>query len=191
MLLLAAACRPDAAPAQPPDRVLVAGRIDSVIPRGIALERFRRDIPPASRLRGGRSSQGGLVDAFWAAVTSRDTARLRELTLDLSEFAYLYYPTHPQSHPPYDLAPALMWFTLEGRGRRGVTQLLRRIPTDVKLAGHRCPPEATVQGENRVWAPCTVSWKDSAGATTTERLFGPIVERGGVYKFANYENRLD
>ena len=191
VLLLAAACRQDMTPPPPADVAVATGRIDSVVPREIALDRFRRDIAPVTRFTGGRSSQGELIEAFWTAVTSRDTVGLRELALDLPEFAYLYYPAHPQALPPYDLPPALMWFTLEGRGRRGATQLLRHIARDARLTGHSCPGESSTQGENHVWAPCTVSWRGPAGAPMTERLFGPIVERNGVYKFANYENRLD
>ena len=46
------------------------------------------------------------------------------MLLTRSEFAWLYYDTNPQSLPPYDLSPSLMWFLLEGNGAKGLGRAL-------------------------------------------------------------------
>ena len=196
MLVLAAACRgaeaqrgestePVAASSVP------AHRVDTVVPREVALARFRADLVPVAELTGGRPTRDELVRALWSAVIRRDSVALATMALGSAEFAWLYYPTHPQSLAPYDLPPGLMWFTLEGRGRRGATELLRRIPEHARLIGYRCAEPGRVQGANRVWAPCVTEWDSGDGRRVSDRIFGPIVERGGVFKFVNYENRLD
>ena len=56
--------------------------------------------------------------------------------------------------------------------------------------GYRCEGKPSVEGENTVWGPCLVQRIRAPGDTISERLFGPIIERNGVYKFITLANRL-
>lgn len=166
-------------------------RVDSAVPRAVALERFQRASARATALSGAASSRDDLVRRFTRAVEARDTAALRNLVLSRGEFAYLYYPTSGQGLPPYDLSPDLMWFMLVERSNHGVTALLsERAGRPLAVAGYRCLGDSTLEGENRIWGPCLVRRVQALGDTVEERLFGPILERGGRFKFVSYANRL-
>jgi hypothetical protein len=165
--------------------------IDSAVPRDIALARFQHESRPVTTLSGAATSRDDLVRRFTRAVESRDTAALRRLTISRSEFAYLYYPTSAQGLPPYDLSPELMWFMQVERSNRGVGALINeRSGTSLHVAGYRCLGDSTVEGRNRLWGPCVLRRVVAPGDTVEERLFGPILERDGGFKFVGYSNRL-
>ena len=98
--------------------------VDSIIPRDEALARFRSGSRIVAALEGGATSRAALVRAFAAALGAGDTTQLGRLALSRDEFAWLYYPTTPQSLPPYDLAPGLMWSLNELHGGRGLRSAL-------------------------------------------------------------------
>ncbi len=165
--------------------------VDSVVPRDVALARFRVGLDSVPALEGGAPSRDALVRRFVRALEQRDTAALRALVMTKAEFAWLYYPTNPQALPPYDLAPDLMWFVLEGRSRQGIAAALEtRAGRALHLVGHACDPVASREGENTVFGPCVVRRLQAPGDTVTERLFGPVIERGGSWKFVSYANKL-
>ena len=125
------------------------------------------------------------------ALSARDTAALARLALTREEFAFLYYPTAPQSLPPYDVPPGLMWFLLEGSSHKGLAHALEeRDGRPARYAGYVCENEASVEGENRVWGRCMVRLVQPTGDTTVQRLFGPIIERGGRFKLVSFANEL-
>ncbi len=191
ILVLAAAAVLPAGCGLPEQRASAATTVDSVLPREEALRRFRAGLPAVESLSGGAPSREALVRAFVRALERADTVTLRALVMDRAEFAWLYYPTNPMSLPPYDLPPALMWFQLEGRSRQGIaTALEDRGGRPLGYRGYRCEGATSVQGENRVWGPCLVRREQGPGDVIEERLFGPILERGGRYKFVSYANRL-
>jgi hypothetical protein len=102
-----------------------------------------------------------------------------------------YYPTSREGLPPYDLSPDLMWFMMVERTNRGATALVQeRSGQSLGYAGYRCLGDSTVEGSNRLWGPCLVRRVQAQGDTVEERLFGPIVERGGHFKFVSYSNKL-
>ena len=167
------------------------GLVDSIVPRDTAIARFQRSLPRVTAFEGGAPSQDRLVRRFAAALEKRDTAGLRALALDRSEFGWLYYPTNPEGLPPYSLTPQLMWFLVEGRTEQGLQRLLgQRAGHRLGYLGYRCEGEPSQQGENTVWGPCVVLRRTEQGDTTSERLFGLIVARGGQYKFVSYANKL-
>jgi hypothetical protein len=167
-----------------------AGVVDSAIPIEEALRRFREGRVEPAGLRGGARSREALVTEFVRALERRDTAALRRMALDAEEFAWLYYPSSPLSRPPYELPPDLMWFQLGGQSEKGASLLLsERAGSPLGHAGHSCGSER-VEGENHIFGHCVLR-RVLAGDTVSERLFGLIVERGGVYKFASYANKLD
>jgi len=170
---------------------LKASVIDSVIPREEAIQRFQAGLERAEQLSGGADSREELVRSFIDALEARDTVVLVRLTMTRAEFAYLYYSTNPQSLPPYDLSPDLFWFLLESNGRKGLSHALEeRGGTPLRYVDHRCAGEPSREGENTVWGPCLVRRVQAPGDTITERLFGPIIERGGRYKFVSLTNKL-
>ena len=187
--------RPPAAPATataPTAAAAPVGVVDSILPMPELLRRFRADLgADPGRLTGGASSRAALVRRFADAVAAEDTATLRELTVSRREFAYLVYPTHPLARPPYALPPALLWFQIGEGSQKGITRLLRRHGgRPLGIVGHACEAEPERQGENRVWARCTVRQVRGPGDTVTARLFGSVLARGGVFKFVGYANDL-
>lgn len=167
------------------------GHVDSAIPIDEALRRFRRDLPQAETLRGGFAGRERLVRGFVRALETRDTAALRRMVLKADEFAWLYYPSSPLSRPPYELAPALMWFQLQGESEKGASRLFaERAGSPLRYVDHVCAPART-EGKNRIHSSCELRRLTPAGDTVAERLFGLIVERDGSHKFVSYANRLD
>ena len=168
-----------------------AGVIDSVIPRAEALRRFQEGLQRPDSLSGGTGSREDLVFRFVAALEARDTTALNALSMTVEEFAYLYYPTNPQSLPPYDVSPGLLWFLIEGNSRKGLALALEeRGGAPLGYVDHSCEGEPSHEGENTVWGPCVIRRVQAPGDTVSERLFGPIIERGGRYKFVNLANKL-
>ena len=168
-----------------------AGHVDSAIPIDEALRRFRQELAIPEGFRGGFGSREKLIRGFVRALEARDTAALRQMVLRADEFAWLYYPSSPLSRPPYELAPALMWFQIQGESERGASRLLaERSGHALGYAGHICAPPR-VEGKNRIHSHCELRRVSPAGDTLSERLFGLIVEREGSYKFVSYANRLN
>jgi hypothetical protein len=184
-----AACGPDAG--APPAGAGAGAVVDSAVPRDEALRRFREGLAPVDTLAG-PASRDSLVAAFVTAVATHDTAALGRLVLDRREFAYVFYPTSPQGLPPYDLSPQMMWDLLTRQSERGVGDLLRRIGGKrPELAGYDCGPEPVREGENLIWTSCRMTLAVPPADTVAARLTGPIIERGGRYKFISYTNELD
>ena len=170
-----------------------AGVVDSAIPRDEALRRFRDGLVPTDSLEGGESSREALVQSFVHALETRDTAEFRRLALSRREFAYLYYETNPQSLPPYELSPSLFWFMLEGGSRGGLIKALEgRGGAPLGYRRTRCEGGPVREGENRLYGPCyIVRMQGEGGDSLVERLFGPIIERRGRWKFVSYTSKLD
>jgi hypothetical protein len=166
--------------------------VDSVIPREVALQRFQEGLREPKQLSGGAGSMDALIRRFLEGVKDRDTAELRRLLLDRAEFAYLYYPTTPQSLPPYDLSPTLMWFLLSERSGQGLTKALQSLGgKPFHYSGYECDPKPSREGANTVWGPCLVRLELTPSDTGSVRLFGLVIEREGRYKFVSYSNKLD
>lgn len=166
--------------------------IDSVVPREVAIERFREGTRQVTAFKGGASSRDALVKAWVKAVERADTTALRQMLVSRDEFAWLYYPTASQGLPPYNLSPSLLWFMTDGQTSKGLRRLLEeRAGKPMHMIGYGCDPKATIEGANRVWGPCELKRVQAPGDTVQERLFGLIVERGGEWKFLSYKGRFD
>ena len=177
---LAIACGRDEAPRHQEQVV------DSVIPRAEALRRFREGLPEVQKFEGGASSRDALLRAVAAAVAARDTAALRTLALSRAEFAWLYYPTATQGLPPYDLAPALYWFTTETRSHSALAKLLEGGDPARRFVAGDCGGAPTTEGMNRVWGPCLLTLAPASGAPVKLRYLSLVVEREGVWKVLQY-----
>jgi hypothetical protein len=165
--------------------------VDSFIPREVALERFRKGSTRVTELEHAAPSRDALVHDFVRALERRDTTTIRHLVVSRDEFAWLYYPTSKQGLPPYSLNPDLMWFMLVEQGNSGMTRAFNQLGgTHLSYAGYRCEGSSTTEGENTLWGPCLVRLVQAPGDTAEARLFGPILRRGGRYKFLSYANKL-
>jgi hypothetical protein len=165
--------------------------VDSAIPVEIALERFRGGLARPAGLTGGANSREELVRGFVAALEARDTAALRRMVLQKDEFAWFYYPTSHFSRPPYELPPGLLWFQMQGQTEKGASLLLSdRAGSPLGYVGHACATERR-EGDNSISGSCVLRRVTSAGDTVGDRLFGLVLERGGMYKFVSYANKLD
>ena len=165
--------------------------VDSILPRGVALARFRTSLPAVTGLYGGAASREALVRAFVGALTAGDTATLQSLTLSRAEFAWLYYPTTPQGLPPYDLAPGLMWSMIELHGTRGMRRALEEYAgRPATYVSHTCDTNTSHEGSNEVFGPCVVRLRRD-GQVLEQRLFGLIIGRDGRFKFVSLANKLD
>jgi hypothetical protein len=168
--------------------------IDSVLPVEEELRRFRAAVggtTATEELRHASLSRADLVRRFVRDLSTRDTTDLRRAVIDSREFADLVYPDSPNTRPPYRQSPAFVWMQIAGQSTSGLTRLLqRRGGQQLKYVGYACPEKPDVQGANRLWPKCVVRVSSSAGDTTTQRLFGTILERGGRFKFVSYANQF-
>ncbi|MBA3521166.1 MAG: hypothetical protein H0T90_01500 [Gemmatimonadales bacterium] len=179
------------ADAGPPESGVSAGVVDSTMSRAEALRRFRQNLPTTDRLESGAGSRDQLVESFVRALAASDTAALAQLAVTRSEFGYLYYPTSPQGFPPYDVEPGLMWFLLFERSDLGIRRALRSYGGQpMQLLGYDCGDRASNEGENTIWGPCIVRWRDGKNQVRSERLFSQIIGRDGQFKFLSYANKL-
>ena len=167
--------------------------IDSVLPVAEELRRFRAAVggTEATDLQHASLSRADLVRRFVRDLSTRDSTDLRRAAIDAREFADLVYPDSPNTRPPYRQSPAFVWMQIAGQSTSGLTRLLqRRGGQQLEYVSHACGEKPDVEGANRLWPKCVVRVASTAGDTTTQRLFGTIVERGGRFKFVSYANQF-
>ena len=166
--------------------------IDSILPVEEEIRRFQAEL--GERPTGfshGSASRAALVEAFVRAIERNDTTSLVRLMVNRREFGYLVYPTSPNVRPPYHQSPELVWLQRAAASSKGASRLLDRLGgRSVGFVGYTCPSPPSRQGENTVWMTCFVRWVAPGGDTTTRRLFGPIIEHGGQYKFLSLTTDL-
>jgi len=166
--------------------------IDSILPIGEEIRRFQADLgerPPGFSY--GSPSQAGLVEAFVRSIEHNDTTSLVRLMVNRREFGFLVYPTSPNVSPPYRQSPQLVWLQRAAASSKGASRLLERLGgRPLGFVSYTCPSSPSRQGENTVWMTCVVRLVGAGGDTTTHRLFGPIIERGGQYKFLSLTTDL-
>ncbi len=164
--------------------------VDSIFPIEESLRRFRAELGPApSRLSGGAASRDALVERFVASLAASDTAAFADMLMTRDEFGWLYYPHTRYTSRPYELAPALLWFQIENGTSRGIGRLLDRLGgTTLAVLDYTCAPEPLLEERNHIWEDCAVRIDPPEGEPTYMRLFGSILERDGVFKFASYTN---
>jgi hypothetical protein len=161
--------------------------IDSIRPIEEEVHRFRGQVSGLPRrLEGGARSRDALVRTWVRAVERRDTLALRRLLLAAGEFIAFYYPESPFTAPPYRQAPGVRWFLMVNASSQGVTRVLRRHGgTSLGFRGYACDSAPTVLGRNRLWTRCRLRLVEGE-RVVERRLFGPILERDGRFKFLTY-----
>jgi hypothetical protein len=190
--LLAACADADALPGgEAAPASLAQTVVDSVLPIEEEIWRFESTAgEPAARLSGGAATRDELVSGFVAALEQADTAALGRDLLDRSEFIHLYFPHTIYTRPPYQMDPAIIWFQMANNTSRGVARALRSLAgMPLHYRGYDCRGEPEEEGPNSVWERCVVTIAPD-GEEIMVRLFGPILERDGRYKFVTYGNDL-
>jgi hypothetical protein len=167
--------------------------VDSIFPIEEEIRRFRAAYPhEVKELSGGALSKDELVTNFVSAADAGDRQSLASLVITPEEFVYLYYPHTRYTAKPYQLSPSLVWFELESFGLRGLDRLLQSYDgKTLGYVGYECPGEPQVEDRNRIWNGCVVRLRSGERNGTEElKLFGPILERDGKFKFLTYANGL-
>lgn len=160
-------------------------RIDSLLGRFRAATEGRTD-----SLGGGDSSVASLVRRYVAALEARDTAEIRRLVLSRAEFAWVYYPESRFARRPYELDPDVVWMQLFAASDKGSVRALRKLGgTGARYVSHRCPRPPEPEGRLRLHG-CEVTIRAGDDAPTEVRLFGPIVEQAGRFKFLSLDSRI-
>ncbi|MGI8765619.1 MAG: hypothetical protein ACR2KM_03770, partial [Gemmatimonadaceae bacterium] len=162
--------------------------VDSALSPATELRRFRESLKASpTRLSGAASSAESLINAVAAAVERNDADALARMALSTDEFAYLYYPTNPQSRPPYELSPQIMWLQMSSQSDQGLHRLLRAYGGKrLGVTRWTCDSVPHIEGDNRILAHCRVTHSGPEQSTVTEPLFAAIIERGGRYKILSY-----
>lgn len=166
--------------------------VDSALPIDTLLARFRATLPDTpSTLVGGEASPERLTRALLGALTAHDTATIRRLVLNRSEFGWLYYPHTRYTRRPYELGPELLWIQVNENSEKGIVRLLRRYGgSRLRFDALACPDSAIVEGPNTITGPCTVTFAAADSAARTMQMFGSIIARDGRVKFVSYANEL-
>jgi hypothetical protein len=166
--------------------------VDSILPVEEQIRRFRATL--GTRPGGfshGAATRQALVAQFVRAIERNDTTALTQLVVDRDEFGYLVYPTSPNVASPYRQAPDLVWLMRSAGTEKAVTRLMARFGgRPLGFVGHSCATPRERQGENTVWSRCVVRRAGDRGDTTSLRMFGSIIQRGGQFKFLSLSNGL-
>jgi hypothetical protein len=167
--------------------------IDSVLPVEEELRRFREALGGVSvtKLSSGSESREALVRRLVRAVAAQDSSDIRAMMLTAREFADLVYPSSPYTRPPYRQTPGLVWRQITDPSTSGFKRLLaRRGGVQFQYEGHTCKSQPERQGDNLIWTECQLRLLNPARETTTQRWFGSIIERDGVFKFVSLSNQF-
>lgn len=165
-------------------------KIDSILPMGEYLRRFRVGLTEPTHLVGGESSRLALARRFLVALQAQDSATLKDLAVTRAEFAWLVFPDHRYAEPPYELDPEIFWMQVRAGSAKGITRALQRYQGhSLVFLGLDCQRD-TLQvrrGPARIWGPCRIRYRDGE-AVETRRLFGSMVERDGRVKLLSFAN---
>jgi len=168
------------APERPPGYI-----IDSILPPGEALRRFRAGLDSPTTLAGPRS-RDSLVRAFFRGVAARNRPALDSLAMTRAEFAWLVFPQSRWSKPPYNQPPDIAWMLFRANSESGLTKLVNRAER-FELLSYSCPDTSEHDGALELWPKCVVHLKDQ-GQPRDLHLFGTIVALDGRFKFAGFDN---
>jgi len=166
--------------------------IDSILPMAEYQRRFREGLVEVKVLEGGAESPEALARGFLAAISARDTAALRRMVLSRAEFAWLLFPDHRYSEPPYELDPAIFWMQVTAENGKGLERVLQRYGgSPITLQRLECTADTLqmLRGPTTLLGPCTVRYR-TADSTISRRLFGSVIARDGRVKFVSYANEF-
>jgi hypothetical protein len=172
---------------RPTDRRTDGPTVDSILPLEEEIRRFRSTVPETpTRLSGGAKRRDDLVRRWVRAIESSDSTALGHMLMNAAEYITLYYPESPYTHAPYRQSPGIRWALITNTSMQGASRVWsRHAGLPMGFTGYRCDPNPELLGKNRIWTGCVVDWKNESGKGSL-RLFGPIIERDGEFKFVTY-----
>ena len=108
------------------------------------------------------------------------------MLMNAAEYITLYYPESPYTNAPYRQSPGIRWALITNTSMQGASRVWsRHAGLPMGFTGYRCVPNPELLGKNRIWTGCVVDWRNESGKGSL-RLFGPIIERDGEFKFVTY-----
>ncbi len=166
--------------------------IDSTFPMPEQMRRFRHDLPAVATLIDGAPSIDSLVTRFIGALARGDRTALGRLTLSRAEFAWLYYPALTEQEGTTVMPPTLRWDGIVRNSEKGIMRALSRIGgRSLTLRALQCPPQQVrTLGDLRLHDGCRVTVAPAGDSLFTGRLFGPVIEHRGRFKFVGYANDM-
>jgi hypothetical protein len=164
------------------------GVVDSILPVEEQIRRFQEKLPqPLPTDLAGERSRDALVNTLVRALETSDTTAIRRLVVSAAEFIQLYYPYTDYTRPPYRQSPDIVWLLLQANSSKGITRTLDRFGSKrLGFKGYQCKADPVLQEQNRLWTECVLVTETARDL----RLFGPILERAGRFKFLSYANDL-
>ena len=164
--------------------------VDSILTIEEHLRRFRADLADTLRhFQHAAPSREALVDSFVRSLESADTASLIQLTISRAEFAWLVYPDSPLIRPPYRQAPDLVWLRHSASSSSGLARLMSRLGgARLGYESVKCETTPAMEGDNRIWRECVISFAPPDESPRSLRLFAGIIERHGRFKIHSYAN---
>ena len=165
-----------------------SGVVDSILPVEEQIRRFKEKLPqPLPTDLAGEPSRDALVNTLVRALEASDTSAIRGLVMSAAEFIQLYYPYTDYTRPPYRQSPDIVWLLLQANSSKGITRALDRFGSKpLGFKGYQCKADPVIQEQNRLWTDCELVTETARDL----RLFGPILERNGRFKFLSYANDL-
>lgn len=167
-------------------------KIDSILPMPEYLRRFRQGLTEPTRLEGGATTRETLARDFLAAVAAQDSGAIGRLLVSRAEFAWLVFPQHIYSEPPYALDPAIFWMRLGQESDKGLQRTLQLYGTHtLGFRSLQCQRD-TVQlkpGPAALWSSCKLTYRNGS-KVETHRLFGSMLERDGRVKLLSLANEF-
>lgn len=166
--------------------------VDSILPLEEEIARFTADLPSRpTRLANGADSRDALVRRWIDAVEHNDSLTLIRLAVNRPEFALLVYPSSPYTTPPRRQSPQLVWQQLSNASAQGFRRTIGRFGgKPLGVVDWSCPGAPEVQGDNRIWSDCRVRRVVAPGDTISQRMFGPIIARDGIFKFVTLATEM-
>jgi hypothetical protein len=167
--------------------------VDSLFTPEEDLRRFRATIagPPPTALAGGAPSTDALLRRYWTLLTQRDTLAMSALVVSRAEYAYLYFPFSREAAA--GMPPAAGWELILAQSGRGLTRAMlhaeRHAGSNARVTGTICADTPLIVGQGRLYGPCGVIVRGTAG-TDTLWIAKSLLVRDGVHKLLGLQNEL-
>ncbi|MEP6780258.1 MAG: hypothetical protein ABJC26_10235 [Gemmatimonadaceae bacterium] len=184
LLLASTGCKEQPSPAPATIAAPAATASDSQYTTAAMIARFRKNVPahPAKMGDGATNNRDSLVAHYVHALAANDKPAFAAMRINVSEYAWLYYLDMPQSKPPYELDPDILWMQLNAQSDKGLGRLSDRIKAR-PFGFKRYSCDAPQKLETVTLHRCQM-----VGADLTVRF--SIIERDGLFKFTSYANDL-
>jgi hypothetical protein len=141
----------------------------------------------APPLANAHHSADGLVRDVLEAFAVRDDKRLRALALTEEEFRQRVWPSLPASRPERNLPFSYVWGDLQQKSDSRLRTILAvHGGRPYQLAAITFSGGTTEYPGFRVHRDAVLTVRDTAGAEHDVRLFGSVLEMGGIWKVFSF-----